>query len=118
MDNRAKAFLKLIKMDESGELKVRSYSGRGMMGQECIGLDGRVSDIITNLVALALEQSENLTQDERDDIVMLLSRGCSTDSMGLGSIVYFPGCKVSRAEMNEYLDNEEFGEEEDEDTDD
>lgn len=69
-----------------GEFEVRSYSGRGMYGRECLGVDvgrGELGELLAVVV-------ENVEEDDRYEVAQVL-RGMATDSMGLGMIVYFPG---------------------------
>lgn len=70
---------------------VRSYSGRGMYGKECLGfsIDGRTS-AAQFAFKLAIELTAAGEEFAIDD---LLDRGWSQDSMGMGTIVYVPGFK-------------------------
>lgn len=62
------------------------YSGRGMFGDGCLGIVFRASrDIFRFFVELASEDY---------DTAELLARKAREDSMGLGVIVYFPGCSL------------------------
>ncbi len=71
-------------------LEARSYSGRGMYGAECVGVDceGMTSHQIVARIVLALceqgpdglDAAEHFTRDG----------AVASDSMGRGSIVYFP----------------------------
>ena len=62
------------------EMSVRPYSGRGMYGKECVGVE--VDDIFT--LALALGDANNGNID-------LFQLGTPrSDSMGLGTIYYWP----------------------------
>jgi hypothetical protein len=84
---------KLIESDESGVLKegARSYSGRCMYGRNCLGIDGDMASIVANLVSTAMELAleKKLSFDEREEISSVLG-AMRTDSMGRGTIVYFP----------------------------
>lgn len=69
-------------------LEVRSYSGRGMYGSECIGIDTPCpfQDFAKLMVGLCEIGDEGQVAAEhltRDGAVQ-------TDSMGRGSILYFP----------------------------
>lgn len=80
---------------------VRSYSGRGMYGNQCLGvtLEDRnvgtlVIDVMINLVN-AKEDPRRSRYEEAMVIEKLLTLGpafrqMKTDDMGLGIIVYFP----------------------------
>jgi hypothetical protein len=62
---------------------LRSYSGRGMYGKRCLGID---MDSMADAFRFAL-----MVQDE--DLSVALSNPCF-DSMGLGIIVYFPNVEA------------------------
>lgn len=69
-------------------LEVRSYSGRGMMGDECIGVTGSnthtiLAQIIIALCEMGEEGVEAADHFTRDGAVR-------SDSMGMDGIVYFP----------------------------
>ena len=71
-------------------LEARSYSGRGMYGASCVGVDtcgGGSHQIVAKLIIALCEQGpdglEAAEHFTRDSAVV-------TDSMGRGSIVYFP----------------------------
>jgi len=72
----------------------RSYSGRGMYGKECLGvcIDDNVGNIVATLVVetifTAIDASGE-SDSEVYDIGQLL-KGAKTDSLGRGTIVYFP----------------------------
>lgn len=80
-------------LNEAG-YNVRSYSGRFMYGRSCLGF---VVDDGTAMEALG-EVLENITNGEHDTDKILdrvsdlgsLLRETRQDSMGLGTIVYFP----------------------------
>lgn len=65
------------------------YSGRGMMGQRCIGFTSkdRLTEVIGNLV----ECSEN--QRDAANVV----RSMCTDGMGTGTIYYWPSAPTTPA---------------------
>lgn len=72
--------------------KARSYSGRGMYGKECVGVDlenvGQVVDAVLDVV-------DNLEADTAKGrattrLVMQALRQPSEDSMGRGIILYWP----------------------------
>jgi hypothetical protein len=70
----------LYDLANDNDFTVRSYSGRGMMGKECLGIttNGSVFSI-----GLALGSSEVLEY-------IFASTGVREDSMGRGTVVYFP----------------------------
>lgn len=83
---------KLIGAIESAGYEARSYSGRGMFGKECVGVeipqDESAFALAAKLVLTVFdedgdEEAYNLTSDLADLRV-------SEDAMGLDAIVYFP----------------------------
>lgn len=78
----------LQQMIEDAGFETRSYSGRGMYGAECLGVEidkdlgGFLGDLLDS--ALALSGPESVP------VIVEALRGMKTDSMGLGLIVYFP----------------------------
>ncbi|MHB8407832.1 MAG: hypothetical protein ACYDHY_06915 [Acidiferrobacterales bacterium] len=75
-------------IEEAG-YETRSYSGRGMYGRSCLGVtidrDHDLMDFIADVLEHASE-SEDISLSELADSF----RGAKTDSMGLGTILYFP----------------------------
>jgi hypothetical protein len=71
--------------ESNPDLVVRSYSGRGMFGKECLGVE--VSSLkemfISVLIALS-ERDDQDTTDLQEDFESM-----KTDSLGRGMIVYF-----------------------------
>jgi len=69
--------------------KTRSYSGRGMYGESCLGVeiggDKELGRIISALI-LGVEDCSR-------DAVAAAVKNLRTDSMGPGTVVYFPGVK-------------------------
>ena len=63
------------------------YSGRGMYGAQCIGYD--VHDM-SGVMRLGVAINRLLNKDMAQD---MLDR-TTTDNMGLGFIVYFPGIEL------------------------
>ena len=62
------------------------YSGRGMYGEQCIGVVGYLSDLIA-FVLLVAEREKDLAQDELTQLTW--------DSMGLSTIYYWPKLAVA-----------------------
>ena len=74
----------------------RSYSGRGMYGKECLGIDidrgalgGTIADLVDHVFG-----TFDLDKDSDLDAVTAITealRRMASDSMGMGMIYYFPG---------------------------
>lgn len=75
--------------------ELRSYSGRGMYGKQCLGID---MDSMSDAFRFAL-----MVQDE--DLSVALSNPCF-DSMGLGIIVYFPNVEAPEGIEDDEDDDE------------
>jgi hypothetical protein len=69
---------------------VRAYSGRSMYGKECIGID--CEDAITTIAQLAFQAGQDDFTKFQDMIDSM-----RVDSMGRGSIVYWPREKYEAA---------------------
>lgn len=63
---------------------VRSYSGRGMYGRSCLGVE---TYDLGDLFASVLEELEG--EEDTQDLQLAFKSMC-TDAMGRGTIVYFP----------------------------
>lgn len=80
---------------DANEVSLRTdYSGRGMYGHKCIGLDGSFHGIMTTLGDITNELHENALDDvdNGEDLFqewMEFAFNFSMDSMGLGQIVYW-----------------------------
>ena len=94
-----------------GEHSVRAdYSGRGMYGKTCIGVESAYGSVYEGAVKLALmmvlsgdPHRQDLSWYEVQDLMNDLPNSRS-DSMGMGMIVYFPGLTIE--EGVEVLDND------------
>ena len=79
---------------ESCEIECRAYSGRSMFGERCLGVDLGRDMTMGRFFAAVLEgiESEGIeVGDAEYEIVIETFQDMCMDSMGLGSIVYFPG---------------------------
>ena len=73
----------LIEIAESADLNVRSYSGRGMYGKECVGITGStLQHVLADLVLAEFDF-------DKEDLAYLI-RAARTDNMGMDTIVYWP----------------------------
>lgn len=74
------------------------YSGRGMYGTTCLGIV--LSDVTPIQLGVALVEALTADPDDMGQVESAweaaadIARRARTDSMGLGSIVYFPGVTV------------------------
>lgn len=87
---------------EDAGFSTRSYSGRGMYGEECLGAiipSGQsVMDFVAEVIQTIKEQANDLDEDKiqagmesaLDDFCSLL-RASKIDTMGEDGIIYFPG---------------------------
>lgn len=68
-----------------------SYSGRGMYGVGCVGVTGRLGDML-RFVAVLVSYCDD--PGDAADLCDELGRVAATDSMGTETIYYFPGWTV------------------------
>lgn len=87
---------------DSGDL--RTYSGRGMYGAECIGLKcGTMADVYAFVTALgqvyqeALADAVHHEKDGPDFEPIEFAESTRTDNIGLNVIAYWPGWKLDDA---------------------
>lgn len=81
----AKAFKDLC--DNTG-IEVRSYSGRGMYGRKCLGID---TDDVMGTIADLIEAAVDFhNRPVAYNMLAEALRSSRQDSMGLGVIIYFP----------------------------
>jgi len=82
---------------KDGDFKTRSYSGRGMYGKECLGVEcNDIKDIVYELVDYILATSE--MSYENNVSIKRSVRNLCTDQLGLGMIVYFPNVEFESNE--------------------
>lgn len=95
--------------------EVRSYSGRGMFGKQCIGVEtNSVAVILQELAVVIMEEVAQVVSDnhgcddepvhEEDRDLMRSLFDYRTDNMGLGMIVYWP--RIEYVETNVENDDE------------
>lgn len=99
-----------IQWDEDFTEVVRTdYSGRSMYGESCFGLVLRNDDAFGDIYALVRALvDKGVLEDDYEDVEMV--RAMREDSMGLGTIYYFPGYQVHHVkcvECGKDLENEE-----------
>lgn len=92
-DNQAFLDL-LVTVAEDCGYETRSYSGRGMYGEHCIGI---AMDSDSSISSLAY----NIGRADEDEVAASYMDRMATDSLGLNIIVYFPSVKVIDEEESE-----------------
>lgn len=98
---------KLVELAEYAGLDARSYSGRGMYGDECVAITcDDPLDCILDLINACVEMTNDV--DEIAECIEDL-RNPRTDSMGLSSVVYWP--RIKWEGMDEDKDEEESDDE-------
>jgi hypothetical protein len=91
-------------LEEAG-YEPRSYSGRGMYGRKCVGVALDASESTTvlavKLAASVARNAEHYSQidAELEELIEVMEYTC-TDSLGRGTIVYWP-----KAEWSEQVDH-------------
>lgn len=73
--------------------EARSYSGRGMYGERCLAVsmdaEERPFKIAADVAEYLLDDIGGMSESEKKEIIRAFRVAC-TDSLGLGSILYFP----------------------------
>jgi hypothetical protein len=84
--------------DNGLKIRVRSYSGRGMFGAECMAVtfDRDVSE--TEIVTEALERGYAVGTDAA---VKQALKGARFDNMGLGTVMYWPDVPYTLDDSND-----------------
>lgn len=78
-----------LEENEPGVTPRYGYSGRGMFGERCFGLEGSVNGIQAALMGFAADHPQTM------DIVRKLVKNQRQDNMGTDMIVYFPGVDIA-----------------------
>jgi len=90
------------------DLRPRSYSGRGMYGNECMGCspDSSESTFAAEMIESAIDKfgSDSV---EVEKTIELMKR-TSTDSLGLGWVCYWPGVKWEGPTEDEFEDEDNY----------
>jgi hypothetical protein len=74
---------------EDAGYHVRKYSGRSMYGRQCVGIELDRGQSEAEMAAKIMLEAHNDDERELEDLVDLFG-GTRGDSMGRGSIVYWP----------------------------
>ena len=91
------ALQKLIEGSDE-DFKVRSYSGRGMFGKRCLGIEVDREYSLGDVFAAILEAIANddcVLNEQGLEEAAEAFRNMSSDNMGLGMIYYFPNVPYS-----------------------
>lgn len=76
------------------EIRIRSYSGRGMFGAQCLAVTFERGVSESEIVAEALcSASYNQMSEVRTAV-----KGARTDNMGLGTVLYWPNVEFQGEE--------------------
>ena len=82
---------------------VRSYSGRGMYGKECLAITGAN---LGALIGYLVESASELGEEVGYSTIRALE-GIKQDSLGMGNVYYFPSVEyVEASDENEAEDRE------------
>lgn len=82
--------------DEASDVQLRSYSGRGMYGAECLAVTGAT---VGELMAAIIMQLVCFKGDHYE--VAQAIEGLKTDSLGCDIVIYFPGVEYLPEETEE-----------------
>jgi hypothetical protein len=102
--------------DEAG-YGTRSYSGRGMGGKECLGVVLNQGQSLGSLFGDVIETINTFYIEAGNDGDLSVSDvadafdSMQTDSMGKGTIVYFPGYEYFNLDEDD-IDDEDTGDKE------
>lgn len=75
---------------EDSNCHLEAYSGRGMNGKECPSFEVSNDENAFSIIAQAIAHVGQTYEPDDVQEVADLFNDCRTDSMGLGTVVYFP----------------------------
>jgi len=78
--------------DSQADVRVQTYSGRGMYGKECLGFT------TNDPIGATAEIVGNIAEEDLRDRVVVAFQNTRQDSMGHETIIYFPGVKPELTE--------------------
>lgn len=97
--------------EEDFQIRV-DYSGRGMFGEECLGIVGpNASKIIYKIMNAIIDNYSDSEGEQLElfkELTKILSYGYKQDSMGLQCIVYFPYVEIDEEKKEEILNKLTF----------
>lgn len=106
----AQQLIKQVIYDMGIDATVRSYSGRAMYGKSCLavvsndrGVEWKLGMAIGRVLEVAERDYDDGDLDAKlaDDCYRLENRSPSSDSMGLGVVIYWPGIAYEEEEEEE-----------------
>lgn len=98
--------LEFVRQEGNVEFNIRSYSGRAMYGKSCLAITGDNMSLILLGMEIArynIEAEENDINDVVDEADVDSYR---QDSMGLGSVIYWPRIPFSGEEKEDEEDED------------
>lgn len=94
----------LLNFNEEDAGVYTHYSGRGMYGKQCFGIE---TAQYTNPISVMMEMTIDLIENEEENLARELAGRVSQDNMGLGTITYFPSIEWGEAEKEEEWDEDD-----------
>jgi hypothetical protein len=93
------------------DFDLRSYSGRGMYGKQCLAVTGAtLGEVVAVLVSQAIEKAEDILNKGLVYDVEKAAGEIKTDSLGMGIVVYFPSVPYNDDGLSSNDDEEESDE--------
>lgn len=109
---------------DTGNVRVRDYSGRGMYGKRCLAITGSngecqraIADVVASLMQevfdaamdavddTEVDQAHDLNDETQELVCKLLNN--RSDSMGLDVVMYWPDIEYVPSDRDEELDEED-----------
>jgi hypothetical protein len=91
-------------IEDGGNFECRSYSGRAMYGRACLAVefDGNIGELVSELIGGTIGFENSEIEDVADAV-----RDMRLDSMGLGTVAYFPRIAFFDEDASDEGDDEE-----------
>jgi hypothetical protein len=87
------------------ELKARSYSGRCMYGEDCLGFHTNLNGFLTQSMSLIRKLKADEIEEALTDAVVYVISNVRTDSLGREEIFYFPSLPAPKKEDEDEDEN-------------
>lgn len=107
-------FLDLKQIVEDAGFDARSYSGRGMYGLKCLSFNLEREENEFDAFLSIAESAQSYVESSDDGFkledVTAYFMGAKSDSMGLGTVIYFPNIEWEEVEdqfEEDFIDDEE-----------